>query len=561
MSHPQKTTSKQNPEDLDILFAGGCGAFGMNLTIYKVRGELYMVDCGMMFPSDHLLGIDCICPNLEDYIQSHGGIHSYLLTHGHEDHIGALPLFLKRWPAPYFATEWTLKLIESKLKQYRMDPTEYEGHLVKDGEETVNNHVKVIWSHVTHSIPMSCSLLIETQHQRVFHTGDFKFDLNPPFEKPTDFEQLSALGQKGIDILICDSTNAGSPGWGQSETDVQHGLMECIRNSTGRIYVTTFSSNLWRLGSILSIAKDLGKKVGIAGMGIERAINTGFSLELLPKSFESIILNPDQLQVLPRSNTLIIASGSQGEHRAALAKLVSDQHPHYRIERDDTVIFSARAIPGNEGTIQMMASQCHKRHAKVVTTRTNPEIHASGHAHRDEILELIKRLKPSKFIPIHGTNTQLVSNCSLGESAKCESIKVENGTILTFRGQCLTATDSMDIELQYVDSWSKLPMNFPNLRQRLKIGDSGLMVLSGVFNRRDSTWPKPLQITLMGIQIPKESEWMEIERKAIQETILEHELDGEDELLDRITSGSRKRLTKILVKKPVVLCEIHLLTL
>ncbi len=556
------SASLPNSENLKIAFLGGCGEFGMNLTAYIFQGKVYIVDCGTMFPPDYYLGVDAVIPDLDSLLMEYDGPEAYVITHGHEDHIGGLPLFLQKWPAPIFATEWTAELIKSKMLFHKMRPDEFDFTIVSPGSRIANDKISFTYFHVNHSIPMTCSLGIETPTTKVFHTGDFKFDKAPIFEEPADYAGIAKWSEGGVDLLITDSTNSQSPGWSGSESIVIDSLEAEIRPLQGKVIIATFSSNLWRLLGILTVAKRVGRKVIFAGSGIKRCMDQGLKMGLVPPELVTQIGSEDEMDFLLRAQVIIVATGCQGEHKSALVRITSGQDKKIVLEEGDAVILSSRVIPGNERPLSQVISSCHKVGVIVLGQKQNAGLHVSGHAHQGELEHLMGLVNPKRYVAVHGTHSQLKANSALAIARGIETTSVENGAELVLSPIELKVLSIDDHSPIYIDSWSKNPMDQQNLRSRLKIGDSGLITVSGVFNKATKTWDQALEFELIGIALPigfDLSTWKGSMINQTMKIIDQSASKSLSEVQDAINAAIKKSATVFLVKKPAVLTYVFLI--
>lgn len=549
-----------NDGQLEIAFLGGCGEFGMNLTCYAYNDHMVVVDCGVMFAPERFIGVDAIIPNVDDHFKIYGGPAAYIFTHGHEDHVGALPLLIKKWPAPIFASPWTTKIIHGKLPYHGIKAADLDITEIGPGDKVANGDFSFEFFHVNHSIPMTCSLGITTPEQRIFHTGDFKFDPAPPFEPPADYSGIQTWAAAGVDYVIADSTNAPTAGWGKSESSVTDKLEAALKALQSRIIISTFSSNFWRLLSCLELAKRLDRKVAFVGSGMTRCMDFGTKLGLLPSKLRSYMITDDEADFLPRNQLILVASGCQAEHRSALHRIVQNEHNKFKLEANDTIVFSSRVIPGNEKQLAHLIAECHKKGCQVITTRSQPEIHVSGHAHSEEIDHLLGLTQPKNFIAVHGTNTQIMANVAIGEKRGINSIAAENGTFLRIGKSGEVKYHTYEQEPLFVDSWSKNPMNYEDLRRRHKIGDSGLIVVKGLYDRDEELWRVPLTIDNHGVGYPQDFNhpaWLGSVTKAIEQALVNADLEDLTNVQTQLANRVRKMATKFLVKKPVVMVHVY----
>jgi ribonuclease J len=564
----------ENEEVVRLLPFGGCGEFGMNLTGYIFRGKLFVVDCGVMFPDPSKLGIEVIYPDIDAFFERAGGVHAYLITHGHEDHIGALPYILGRWPAPVHATPWTAALIQAKFERRKI-AGQFEVKEVSPGSWLNFGDVSVQYVPVNHSIPHASALLMHFGDLRVFHTGDFRIDFQTQYEPKMDLDNLRNIGKKGVDLLIADSTNAHRPGFGPGELSVLEPLSDIMRDCPGALIITTFASNYWRIKTVAALCEQLGKKLLILGGGLEQAIaiaeKVGF--DPLPNGIRA---TEEQVSLghIPRDRVVVLATGSQGEWRSALSRLSSGEHRSFKIVPGDTVVFSSRIIPGNEKSVLWLVNNFVKAGAKVITSRENPGIHVSGHAYRDEIKTLVECLRPRNFIPMHGTFTHLASNeqviAELGLS-DTSTLLMEDGDIIELSHENgLSTAGSIDVGMVYVDSDSYASMSKEVLRERLRIGEGGCAIVTGVFDLDGRRWLRAPDILLQGIAFPKERGqvgevnkeiWIEeagIHVASAVEELAKRQLSADGEALEeeaRLTL--RRLLAGSLNRKPTVFARIH----
>ncbi len=560
------SSSKAFSPDLEIVFLGGCGEFGSNMTAYIHQGRLFLVDCGLTFSEAHHLGIEFSIPNAFQFIERHGGVHSYLMTHGHEDHIGALPYYYRRFPAPIYCTRWTAALIRDKFTRNHRHSAELPLNIVEPGDQVTNGAIRFGWFHVNHSIPMACSLIVQTATNTVFHSGDFKFDASGVFDAPIDLNSLRQLGQRGIRMAIADSTNAPTPGACPGESSTLSTLHEVIKGARGLTVFSTFSSNWWRLKLVLEVAKSLGKHVLIAGQGISKTISLAQDiLHDVPEV--SFIKDAQQLDRFPRGDIIVLAGGCQGEHRAALSRIIRGEHSMVTLLPHDRVIFSSRVIPGNEKTVSDLISLCQKQQVDVITAKSHPGIHVSGHAHQEELDQLLDCLRPQYFVPVHGTFSHLQANGDIGRQNQHEPevVAVQSGTSLK-----LSPDGELQVELlppmerTFIDSWSMLPMDYETMRKRLKIGDSGLVVLSGVVDKTAGRWLQGPHFEYRGLPTPRGEALTRAEAR-LAEFATGKPLDelraGANHAAynDHLGTHLRRELAVYMIKKPVVISTVYVI--
>lgn len=555
----------QEKDVIRIIPFGGCGEFGMNLTAYIIDQKVYIVDCGVMFPDTSKLGVDAILPSVDPWFEELGGVYAYIITHGHEDHIGGLPFIIKNWPAPIYATPWTASLIERKFQRHKVE-LKFPLHVVQAGDHVVDGNVDIEYIHVNHSIPDACALYIKTKSHKIFHTGDFKFDDDPMGESPADLKRIAEVGKEGVDLLLADSTNAQRTGICGGEKTVMDSFRDIFDKTTdGAVVVTTFASNLWRLQCVAKICLEKDRKMVVLGSGISKTMEIASELEMLDIPSD-LIIDETMVRNYARNKLCFMATGSQGESRASVAKISFREHKHFTIRPGDAIIFSSRTIPGNERVVQTMMSLLEQQGADIYSSRTHPNIHVSGHAYRGELAKLLELTKPKNFVPIHGTFSHLKSNMKIPEelSMHCdEVVLVDNGTILDLaKGGKVTVAGEIPVEIDFIDADAGSIMAPPILRERLKIGELGLAVVSGVFSTGKREWESDIQVAIRGLVLTdNQLKFIERAREQIRESISKLFADKVNDhaiLEEEMRLTMRRALTQLVGKKPVVIAQLFL---
>ncbi len=415
-------------QELLFLALGGSGEIGMNVNLYGCDGKWIMVDLGMTFSGDQYPGVDLVFADLEFIEDRCEDLLGIVLTHGHEDHIGAVPYFAAELGVPLYATPFTADLVRRKLDEAGISG-EIELNVIPEDHGTLTlGKFEITYLPLAHSIAEGNALLIDTPYGRIFHTGDWKLDEEPIIGEPTTEEELTAIGDEGVDVLVCDSTNAFNPNPSGSEGAVHRGLMQEVAKHKGkRVLVTTFASNVARLQTLAEVARETGREICVAGRSLDRIIGVAQDNGYLADFPEPVDF--DTAMSLPRGEIMIVATGGQGEPRAALSRIAEDNHP-LELVSGDVVLFSSRQIPGNEISIGRIQNRLAERGITMVTDRQS-EIHVSGHPGRPELEALYAWLRPELLIPVHGEMRHMQEQARIGRSSGIPTALVQqNGDIV-----------------------------------------------------------------------------------------------------------------------------------
>ena len=424
-----KTAVKRPSPKVRIIPLGGLGEIGKNMTAIEYENEILLVDCGLSFPDDDMFGIDKVIPDFDYLINTEKKIKGLIITHGHEDHIGAVPYLLKEINVPIYGLRFPLGLIANKLKEYGLKG---DLHIIEPGEEfRVGNHFNVEPVRITHSIADSVCYSIKTPAGRIFHTGDFKIDYTPVDGNPIDFARLAQIGMEGVLLMMADSTNVVRPGYTQSEMVVGETLEGIFRETNKRIIIATFSSNVHRIQKIIDIALKCHRKVAVSGRSMEAVVELARSLGYI-RIPDSKLIDLDKARNIPDKEMVILTTGSQGEPMSALARMASNEHKNIHIRANDMVILSSTPVPGNELTVANVVNRLVEKGAEVIYSDI-AETHVSGHACQEELKLMHSLIRPKYFMPVHGEARHLQTHAQL---ARDLGMPKENIFILN-NGDCL----------------------------------------------------------------------------------------------------------------------------
>lgn len=422
-----------SPSSLRVIPLGGLGEIGMNLMVYEYGEEAILVDCGMMFPDAATLGVDVIVPDMTYLFENASKVKALFLTHGHEDHIGAVPFLVERLPLPVYGMPLALGFVADKFEEFGIDDIELRAIMPRDVVEVGSFRVEAI--RVTHSIVDALAFAIRTPAGTIIHTGDFKIDHTPVDSKPSDLSRFAAYGEEGVTLLVSDSTNALVPGHCPSERSVSSGLDRVFAEAPGRIIVTTFASHIHRVQQVIDLARKHRRRVFLMGRSLVDNVETAEKLGYLKFPREARASAAD---LSPRE-LVILTTGTQGEPSSALTRMSIGEHKQVTVERGDVVVISARTIPGNERAVAHVIDNLYRRGAEVVH-HEQADIHVSGHACQEELKLMLNMTRPKFFIPMHGTLRHLIHHARLAEA-----VGVPHGVVITNGQVAVIENDSIRV--------------------------------------------------------------------------------------------------------------------
>ena len=473
-------------QNIRIIPLGGLGEVGRNMMALEYQGKFLIIDVGLRMPEEDMPGVDFIIPNVNFLKDKQKSILGIVFTHGHYDHIGALPYIIDRLGnPPLFAAGLTRGIIIKRHEDFPHLP-KLNITQVQDGDKIHLGPFKVELFRQNHNIADSMGLVIQTPVGNIIHTSDFKFDLDPVFDTPTDFQRLKEIGNRGILLLMSDSTGAEESGHSLSERTIMENLEGIFKNAKGRIIAATFGSLINRIQQMIALSEKYGRKVAVDGYSMRTNVEICKQLGYI-KSEKGTLIKPEQMQNYPDSKVALICTGAQGEGQAVLMRIANNEHRFVRLKKSDTVIFSSSVVPGNERTVQFLKDELYRREANVFHSKMM-DIHAGGHAHKDELKQIMEIMHPRFFMPIHGQYSMLVNHAKLAlEQGIPEKniVVAENGQIITLSEKKISL-DKKPIESNYimVDGLGVGDVGEVVLRDRQTLAKDGMFVIIAIIDRK-----------------------------------------------------------------------------
>ena len=540
--------------DLAFLPLGGTGEIGMNLNLYRCDGAWLAVDCGIGFSGNDMPEVEILMPDPSFIAAQRDNLVGLVITHAHEDHLGAVAHLWSRLGCPIYATPFAAAVLRRKLGEAGL-LGRVELNVIAQGSRFTLDPFALQFIDVTHSVPQAQALVVRTRYGTVLHTGDFKLDPDPLVGPQTDLDAFAALGREGVLAMICDSTNAMVEGESGSEADVRRSLASLIAGIDGRVAVTCFASNVARVESIAKAAEAAGRSVVVVGRSLrnlEAAARDCGYLDEVP-----LFLSEQDAEHVPDDNLLMIVTGSQGEPRSALSRIAADTHPNISLGEGDTVVFSSRMIPGNERAIMAVQDNLVRRGVRVLTD-SDHMVHVSGHAARDDLRRLYGLVKPRYSVPTHGEWRHLAAHAALAREEGAEPILLEDGDVLSLSGNRAEVVDSVPVGKLALDGNRVLPMEGGVLAARRKMLFNGIVLGSVVIDRTGQVLGSP-QVSAPGLLEPDDGETTRVTR-AFEQALddLPDAIRTDDHgFREAAKSALRRALGRKLQKRPIV--DVHLI--
>ena len=524
---PAPGKSKAEPKPIKISFLGGLNEVGKNMTLFEYGEDMFLVDCGLAFPDQNMLGVDLVLPDFTYVERNADRIRGIVITHGHEDHIGGLPYLLKVLNVPVYGTNLTIGLIQGKLREHGL-LNSATLNVIKPGDVITLGGFTVEAIHVNHSIPDALGLAIRCEGGTVVHTGDFKIDTTPIDGGMMDLGRLAEIGQEGVLCLMSDSTNAERPGFTESERKVGESFETLFRKAgNNRIIVATFSSNIHRVQQIMNVAESLGRKVALVGRSLENVVNISAELGYLNIP-EGIVIDINMINRYPADKLVIITTGSQGEPMSALTRMAFSDHRKVEIHPNDYVIISATPIPGNEKTVSRVVNELMKLGADVVYERMY-DVHVSGHACQEELKMIMGIVKPKYFIPVHGELKHLRKHAGLALNVgipKENILIADNGRVAEISKKALKCTSTVPAGRVFVDGYGVGDVGSVVLRDRKHLAQDGLVIVAVCIDRENGEIVSGPDVVTRGFVYVKESEELINAAREVAVRAIEAQTDG-----------------------------------
>ncbi len=547
-SKPTNRPSRNKSNNLKVMFLGGIGEIGKNMTVLEYGNDIIVIDCGVMFPTSDMLGIDLVVPDITYLVENKDKIRGFLITHGHEDHIGSVPYVVNEIKAPIYASKMTCGLIKKKMEEHKH--VEYKTIAVKAKQKISLGCFEIEFIHVNHAIPGAFALAINTPVGMVVHTGDFKIDLTPVYDEKFDFHSFAELGRKGVLLYMSDSTNAEREGYSLSERVVGETLEKLfIEHKERRMVVAAFASNVDRMQEVMNLAEKYKRKVVLTGRSMVNVTDVATQIGEMKINKENLI-EVDKMKNYKDSELLILSTGSQGEPHSALSRMSTGEFKGIEIGENDTVIFSSSPIPGNERSVSDVINKLVMLGAKVIYSQLE-QVHASGHACKEEMKIMLNLIRPKYYIPVHGEQKHLLAQ---RETAVLVGMDKHNvllpmlGMQVEVNKNLLKATGTVPFGSRLIDGAGIGELESNVLKERKQLSEDGLcVVILNVNTRRGDLNSRPEIISRGFTYMGEAQTWLDDARAVIVSSIEQESLRTRDYLSVKLTM--RKALTRYFNKK------------
>ena len=545
-------------DKLKMIPLGGLGEFGMNCMVLRWQDDIIVIDAGLMFPEEELLGVDIVVPDISYLTENRDKVKAILLTHGHEDHIGGLPWILSELNVPVYGTEFTLALVEGKLEEHRLLEDADLNELIP-GHRVTLGPFSVMPIRVTHSLVDCVALAIHTPVGVVLHTGDFKVDLSPPDGKPFDLHAFAELGKQGVLALLQDSTNVDRRGYTPSEKAVRPRLDEIFGQAKKKLFFSCFSSSIHRIRLAMELAHNHGRKIAIIGRSLDNSTEIAQDLGYLDLP-QGLVINPGQIKDHPANKVCIMISGTQGEPMSALSRAAVNNHKFAHIDAGDTVLMSSRVIPGNEKSIYRVIDHLERRDANVIyDDGASGLIHVSGHGSQEELRLMINLVRPKFFVPVHGDYRHLKRHVELAGSMGVveKTILMEDGDVLELDKNSATKTGKITVGRVCIDSGGAASDVVEDLviRDRKHLSEDGIVLPIIAINKRTGKLENAPEIVMRGLAID-DPQMIAEARQVVQRTL--DGSSGEEKadygvIKEKIRTDLKRYIQKSTSRRPLIM--------
>jgi ribonuclease J len=489
---------------IEVIPLGGCGEIGMNMTILKIGTEIFFIDCGALFADSSQVGVKLIIPDYSFLKKNKLYPTAWVITHGHEDHIGALPYLFQKFKAPIYGTNFTIELIKKKFEESKIKDAEF--NVWKSGTTQTIQNTRFTPFNVNHSIPEATGLFIESLYGNILHTGDFRIDPTLPNKEMTHVSIKNVVKRKPVHLMLSDSTNSFKAGSDDNEGDLFHNISRIMSKSRGAVILSTFSSNVWRLQTTLAAAKKTSRKVFLLGRSMYNIHSIAEKCNILQKHKDVLIDNINEIKKYDKSQICIVCTGSQGQIFSGLDNLTSHKIKNFQLDSDDTVIFSSRSIPGNEKSIDLLVNKLWRVGCHIVQSEEENKVHVSGHGYQGDLIKCLKAAKPKFFMPVHGTFRHLKQHTTLAIKAGVmpeHNYIVENGFILKFNQNTAHVEGPVDSGRLYVCEGGLLHENHPIYKSRVAISETGCLFVHVNMHKSGFKYATPPTIASFGVAVLK----------------------------------------------------------